>query len=93
MPLGDIMSGYFVVSPPKIEITEDKIFKNKKAKELIQDIPRTLSKETQDEIITTLNLAIHETRAGNLVKKKWLVILPKELLKRLSLTMTIHYLI
>lgn len=75
------MSGYFVVSPPKIEITEDKIFKNKKAKELIQDIPRTLSKETQNEIIKTLNLTIHETRAGNMVKKETVSNLAKRIVE------------
>lgn len=64
------MPGYFIAQPPRIEIVNDKILKNKEAKRLIEDIPLTISNNAKVEAIQALNLAIREIRAGKMVEKQ-----------------------
>lgn len=63
-------AGFFVATPPKVDLLEEKLPKDKGTQELIKDIPVLLKPEIKRDAIDYVKTTVNDVRAGNLVNKE-----------------------
>ncbi len=62
-------AGFFVAAPPKVDLLEEKLPKDKGAQELIKDIPVLLKPEIKKDAIDYVKTTVNDVRAGKLIDK------------------------
>ncbi|MBI4778466.1 HD-GYP domain-containing protein [Candidatus Desantisbacteria bacterium] len=63
-------AGFFVATPPKVDLLEEKLPKDKGAQALIKDIPVLLKPEIKKDAINCVKDTVNDVRAGKLVDKE-----------------------
>ncbi len=63
-------AGFFVATPPKVDLLEEKLPKDKGAQALIRDIPVLLKPEIKKDAIDYVKTTVNDVRAGKLVDKE-----------------------
>ncbi|MBI4752868.1 HD-GYP domain-containing protein [Candidatus Desantisbacteria bacterium] len=63
-------TGFFVATPPKVDLLEEKLPKDKGVQKLIKDIPVLLKPEIKKEAIDCIKATVNDVRAGKLIDKE-----------------------